>query len=34
VSWILSLSTLNDEEKELILYKNLEQLLGMKVQGR
>jgi aminocarboxymuconate-semialdehyde decarboxylase len=34
VSWILSLSTLTEEEKELILHKNLEQLLGMKVQGR
>jgi aminocarboxymuconate-semialdehyde decarboxylase len=29
VSWILSLESLTQEEKEAILYKNLEKLLGI-----
>ena len=29
VSWILSLQSLTQEEKEAILYKNLEKLLGL-----
>ena len=29
VSWLLSLETLTDDEKEAILFKNLEKLLGI-----
>jgi len=29
VAWVLSLESLTPEEKEAILYKNLEQLLGL-----
>jgi aminocarboxymuconate-semialdehyde decarboxylase len=29
VSWILGMETLTQEEKELILWKNLERLLGL-----
>jgi hypothetical protein len=29
VSWILSLKSLTQEEKEAILYRNLERLLGL-----